>query len=393
MDLTAEIPAHTNSFAILAEEEQVQDQSRKHARPAGTTPARPFPVFPRMPLESDLQLDRLEKNQQKLFELFQSMIPNLATKSDVAELARTTEVLKQQNAALASRIQALETFHRPPNSDPAVAPTFARALAAQRLALIPANAAASSASDAAIPISQPPRQQTTAHTNSQAAHSASSHQNNAPPQQGKRKKRNNKPKSPPPLAALLQELESPPEVVKLLLKPEHPPTQQTTEVAGFTAVFPLTQTACRKPRLAISRLIHALTGIRVLSVSMVAWRKAEIFLDQRHLAEVLETLQANRITILDSLTTEAQVTRRAHMYLHAKFKALRLKALDGFSLALQHQLLQRAKELLPRVFPDNPSEQSHKRLTIKYDQSQLHPLLPSAANGAGPAAPQAMMEG
>jgi hypothetical protein len=165
-------------------------------------------------------------------------------------------------------------------------------------------------------------------------------------------------------------LSSPEKTVELLMKKPLSPDQQTLEVSSFVADFPLSPLAQKNSPVAVQAIMESLTGQKALSISMISFSKAEVFVDSRHLESIKTKLSDSRmIALKNHQTTASDLSRRARAYLRGYFKTLRLASLNDFSPTQKLEVLKLAEALLPTI-QDRVRRKKWKS-TIQFDRAQL----------------------
>jgi hypothetical protein len=112
----------------------------------------------------------------------------------------------------------------------------------------------------------------------------------------------------------------------------------------------LKRSAWQDKIFSVKVLIEALTGQRIIDANILSPTLFEIFLpaDQRDaMATILR--QGGHLHEMPQALTVKDIKRRAATYNRSHDDLMRAATLQGFSPALQHQLLQSALQSLPRI--------------------------------------------
>jgi len=137
--------------------------------------------------------------------------------------------------------------------------------------------------------------------------------------------------------------------VQALLSVPRPP-RPATQVSSLVVSLHLKRSAWQDKIFSVKVLIEALTGQRIIDANILSPTLFEIFLpaDQRDaMATILR--QGGHLHEMPPALTVKDIKRRAATYNRSHDDLMRAATLQGFSPALQHQLLQSALQSLPRI--------------------------------------------
>ena len=137
--------------------------------------------------------------------------------------------------------------------------------------------------------------------------------------------------------------------VQALLSVPRPP-RPATQVSSLVVSLHLKRSAWQDKIFSVKVLIEALTGQRIIDANILSPTLFEIFLpaDQRDaMATILR--QGGHLHEMPQALTVKDIKRRAATYNRSHDDLMRAATLQGFSPALQHQLLQSALQSLPRI--------------------------------------------
>jgi hypothetical protein len=158
-------------------------------------------------------------------------------------------------------------------------------------------------------------------------------------------------------------------VASLSVKPV-PVEERVESIRSRYFAFNLSQKARQAPLAAWWTMVRSVCGDAVLSISLLNPGQAQIFFADRNDERILKLRQyATEITI--NVTINASVTevgRLAHAYLRGYFRPLRLAVLAGCPMELQTRILERALNLIPKVYQESSSKRSLWKHNVKMDR-------------------------
>jgi hypothetical protein len=134
--------------------------------------------------------------------------------------------------------------------------------------------------------------------------------------------------------------------------------------------FNLSQKARQAPLAAWWTMVRSVCGDAVLSISLLNPGQAQIFFADRNEERILKLRQyATELPIHVTINASAtEVGRLAHAYLRGYFRPLRLAVLAEFPLELRTRILERALNLIPKVYQESSSKRSLWKHNVKTDQ-------------------------
>jgi hypothetical protein len=143
------------------------------------------------------------------------------------------------------------------------------------------------------------------------------------------------------------------------------PREEKSKVVGVLLVtYNLDNKGRESPIIAWKDILECLDCPKPLFISVVGAKLAECYFDEKHVASAREALSKGGVLVEHRVLTQADVTRRAGVYVRGFFPPFRQAALQGLDKALRQEVLRVAEESAAKVVGDKARKDLLKQLQV-----------------------------